>query len=249
MRQVPRHCCVRPSRPGRPPGSKGRQAQDEAPGHARCRRGRRPDPGQAARGSRGGPYDFMRRVLAGEAGGALYGRRQTMVEPVFAQIKVNRRVGRFKRRGRAAARSEWRLIRRLTTCSSTTDTPWLRRWLDRDRKALVRYQIASILTARAPRLAGLCDSLYEDVAQRVLATSTPNEAQIATGASGQAARRTSARWTRPRLPGLLTRAEIGSYRPGLGLCDSLRDDEQPVVGQPRATSSGQRSPASLVRGA
>jgi hypothetical protein len=33
-----------------------------------------------------------------------------MVEPVFAQIKANRGIGRFKRRGRAAARSEWRLI-------------------------------------------------------------------------------------------------------------------------------------------
>jgi transposase len=58
----------------------------------------------------GGPYDFMRRVIATEAGGDLYSRRQCMVEPVFAQIKANRRIGRFKRRGRAAARSEWRLI-------------------------------------------------------------------------------------------------------------------------------------------
>jgi hypothetical protein len=33
-----------------------------------------------------------------------------MIEPVFAQIKANRRIDRFKRRGRAAARSEWRLI-------------------------------------------------------------------------------------------------------------------------------------------
>jgi len=33
-----------------------------------------------------------------------------MVEPVFAQIKTNRRIDRFKRRGQAAARSEWRLI-------------------------------------------------------------------------------------------------------------------------------------------
>jgi hypothetical protein len=33
-----------------------------------------------------------------------------MVEPVFAQIKTNRRIDRFKRRGLAAARSEWRLI-------------------------------------------------------------------------------------------------------------------------------------------
>jgi hypothetical protein len=33
-----------------------------------------------------------------------------MVEPVFGQIKANRWIGRFKRRGRDAARSEWRLI-------------------------------------------------------------------------------------------------------------------------------------------
>ena len=42
--------------------------------------------------------------------GDLYSRRKWMVEPVFAQIKANRGIGRFKRRGRAAARSEWRLI-------------------------------------------------------------------------------------------------------------------------------------------
>jgi Transposase DDE domain len=58
----------------------------------------------------GGPYDVMRRVIASESGGALYTQRQWMVEPVFAQIKANRRIDRFKRRGLAAARSEWRLI-------------------------------------------------------------------------------------------------------------------------------------------
>jgi transposase len=58
----------------------------------------------------GGPYDFMRRVLSTERGGALYSKRMPMVEPVFAQIKANRRIDRLKRRGRAAARSEWRLI-------------------------------------------------------------------------------------------------------------------------------------------
>jgi transposase len=58
----------------------------------------------------GGPYDFMRRVMATETGSALYSKRQCMVEPVFAQIKTNRRIDRFKRRGRAAVRSEWRLI-------------------------------------------------------------------------------------------------------------------------------------------
>jgi transposase len=58
----------------------------------------------------GGPYDFMRRALATESGDDLYSRRQGMIEPVFAQIKQTRRAGRFKRRGRAAVRSEWRLI-------------------------------------------------------------------------------------------------------------------------------------------
>ena len=33
-----------------------------------------------------------------------------MVEPVFAQTKHNRRITQFQRRGRSAARSEWRLI-------------------------------------------------------------------------------------------------------------------------------------------
>jgi hypothetical protein len=58
----------------------------------------------------GGPYDFMRRVLQSARGKELYSARQGMVEPVFSDIKQNRRAGRFKRRGRAAVRSEWRLI-------------------------------------------------------------------------------------------------------------------------------------------
>jgi len=33
-----------------------------------------------------------------------------MIEPVFAQIKVGLRAGRFQRRGLAACRSEWRLM-------------------------------------------------------------------------------------------------------------------------------------------
>jgi hypothetical protein len=58
----------------------------------------------------GGLYDFMRRALQTDKGAELYSRRQWMVEPVFADLKQNRRAGRFKRRGRAAVRSEWRLI-------------------------------------------------------------------------------------------------------------------------------------------
>jgi transposase len=70
-------------------------------GHARGAPG--PDPG-------GGPPGFMRRALRSPAGAALYRRRQWMVEPVFADIKANRRAGRFRRRGLAAVRSEWRLL-------------------------------------------------------------------------------------------------------------------------------------------
>jgi hypothetical protein len=58
----------------------------------------------------GGLYAFMRRVLETEAGGALYRKRQWMIEPVFADTKFNRRIDRFLRRGRAASRSECRLI-------------------------------------------------------------------------------------------------------------------------------------------
>ena len=58
----------------------------------------------------GGAYAFMRRVLATDAGGALYAKRQSMIEPVFGDPKFTRRLDRFLRRGRAACRSEWRLI-------------------------------------------------------------------------------------------------------------------------------------------
>jgi hypothetical protein len=52
----------------------------------------------------------MRDVLVTDYGGALYRQRKAMVEPVFAQTKHNRRIDRFQRRGKSAARSEWRLI-------------------------------------------------------------------------------------------------------------------------------------------
>lgn len=58
----------------------------------------------------GGLYAFMRRVLETELGTALYRKRQELVEPIFAHTKFNRRIDRFHRRGRAACRSEWRLI-------------------------------------------------------------------------------------------------------------------------------------------
>ena len=73
------------------------------PPDAGKRKGERP-------GWSGGLYAFMRRVLDTEQGGGLYAKRQGMIEPVFADTKFNRRCDRFQRRGRSAARSEWRLI-------------------------------------------------------------------------------------------------------------------------------------------
>jgi transposase len=58
----------------------------------------------------GGLYDEMRKRLDDEQGRALYRRRQTAIEPVFGQTKFNRRAERFRRRGLAACRAEWRLI-------------------------------------------------------------------------------------------------------------------------------------------
>jgi DDE family transposase len=49
-------------------------------------------------------------MLATDHGGELYRRRNAMIEPVFANTKFNRGIDRFQCRGRAAARSEWRLI-------------------------------------------------------------------------------------------------------------------------------------------
>jgi transposase len=58
----------------------------------------------------GGLYDSMRSMLATPEGRTLYRRRQATIEPVFGQLKFNRQIQRFQRRGRAACRSEWRLI-------------------------------------------------------------------------------------------------------------------------------------------
>jgi transposase len=61
-------------------------------------------------GWEGGLYAFMRRVLETEPAKALYAHRMTTVEPMFGQMKFNRRLDRFLRRGRSACRSEWRLF-------------------------------------------------------------------------------------------------------------------------------------------
>jgi transposase len=72
-----------------------------------------PPDGGARQGTRpgwnNGLYQLMRDKLATDHGRAAYRQRTTTIEPVFGQIKFNRRIDRFLRRGRSAARSEWRL--------------------------------------------------------------------------------------------------------------------------------------------
>lgn len=64
-------------------------------------------PGANHKGPR---YDFMRRAIASDHGSALYRQRKQTIEPIFGQIKHNRHITRFQRRGIKACRSEWRLI-------------------------------------------------------------------------------------------------------------------------------------------
>ena len=69
--------------------------------------------GSAPRGripKRLGARERMERKLLTQRGRALYRLRSQTIEPIFGQIKAVRRCDRFMRRGREAARSEWRLI-------------------------------------------------------------------------------------------------------------------------------------------
>ena len=52
----------------------------------------------------------MRRTLTTKRGRRLYEQRRWMIEPVFGQIKENRGIRRFQRRGFNACASEWKLI-------------------------------------------------------------------------------------------------------------------------------------------
>lgn len=54
--------------------------------------------------------DKMDRKVSKKAGGALYRRRQGIIEPVFGQIKQARGIRGFSRRGKRAAEAEWKLI-------------------------------------------------------------------------------------------------------------------------------------------
>ncbi len=52
----------------------------------------------------------MDRKLATQRGRRLYEQRRWMIEPVFGDVKENRGIRRFMRRGIASCASEWKLI-------------------------------------------------------------------------------------------------------------------------------------------
>ena len=52
----------------------------------------------------------MRGLLATDHGRELYRQRRQVIEPVFGHTKHNRKFIQFHRRGRAAVRTEWRLL-------------------------------------------------------------------------------------------------------------------------------------------
>ena len=58
----------------------------------------------------GGGYAYMRAVLASDHAKELYRQRCQTVEPVFGHTKHNQGYSRFLERGRAAVRTEWRLM-------------------------------------------------------------------------------------------------------------------------------------------
>jgi hypothetical protein len=62
------------------------------------------------RGWSGGRYSWMRGLLASDHGRELYRQRRQVIEPVFGHTKHNRKFTQFHRRGRAAVRTEWRLL-------------------------------------------------------------------------------------------------------------------------------------------
>jgi hypothetical protein len=73
------------------------------PPHGTTREGKRPR-------WEHGPYRQIREKLSTEPGNQLSRQRKRTVKQVYGQIKYNRRIDRFHRRGRAAVRSEWRLL-------------------------------------------------------------------------------------------------------------------------------------------
>jgi len=81
----------------------GRGVEVLIPPDGTMREGNRP-------GWENGLYAQMRERLSTERGKELYRRRKITIEPIYGQIKYNRRINQFMRRGRAAAQLELKLV-------------------------------------------------------------------------------------------------------------------------------------------
>ena len=57
-----------------------------------------------------GSNDLFQFIMATDRGNTLYKQRAQLIEPIFGATKHNRGFTRFARRGRSAARTEWRLM-------------------------------------------------------------------------------------------------------------------------------------------
>jgi transposase len=89
----------------------------------------KPGPRDASpRRSRRTSHPMLRRsmeaALATERGAALFALRATIAEPLFGDVKHNRRLRRFQRRGQAACASEWQ----LEMIARNLRTLWRHRW-------------------------------------------------------------------------------------------------------------------------
>ncbi len=54
--------------------------------------------------------DIMRRAIDSERGRALYGRRFATVEPVFGNLRHNKKLNRFTLRGQKKVDTQWKLF-------------------------------------------------------------------------------------------------------------------------------------------
>ena len=186
----------------RPPRRRGDREPVDPPRSAIGRAGRNPGRRWAERGSGGRQDPRSVRV----EGGSVPCSEIQIASVAGTTISIAASRCRCRSVAFAVRPRAQRLGRRVSRYARRSAAPHSDR-----RKQLIRRQAEPLLL------------IAEAVAQRAPAARTPTRTWIRTGAGGEAACRTGTGRTRPTSPGLLTHAEMGSYGPGLGLCDSLRE--------------------------
>jgi len=67
----------------------------------------------------------MRQAIDSPCGRRLYSRRIGTVEPVFANIRHNKRVSRFSLRGQAMVNTQWHLYRMVHNIEKRAHRGWM----------------------------------------------------------------------------------------------------------------------------